>query len=168
MPYIARLDILTQTTQTVLFRWISDAHPSEQFSVTRVRPLVQRAGQGTDRERPRWASNAHVLTDAFNRRAENKRHKKMVVLHMPAFLKPRPASGAPKTEWEAPKVPPAVDNAVKGPNFGQVANLAGVKGKRWVKYGYHNVNYHGKGVYVAQLDQDRKGVVCEWWFGGAA
>lgn len=110
------------------------------------------------------AHNAHNLAPGFGQKAENRRGKARAVLHMPAFIKIRaPPPPPPAEEWVDPQVPPAVANPVRGPVFGQVMKLENVLGKRWVACGYHNQNYHGKGVYIPRLQQDRLGIACEFF-----
>ena len=88
------------------------------------------------------------------------------MLHMPAFLKIRaPPPGPRAEEWVPPQPPPAVANPVQGRSFGQVVKLTNVQGKRWIAGGYHNRNYHGKGVYIGRLQQDRLGNACEFFSG---
>jgi hypothetical protein len=53
---------------------------------------------------------------------------------------------------------------VQGRRFGKVVKLTNVKGKRWVSGGYYNRNYHGKGVYIGRLQQDRQGMPVEFGF----
>lgn len=114
-------------------------------------------------ERPRWAPDKHNHTNSFVRKAEILRGKRRAVQHMPAFLKP---SGPPPDglgEWTPPQPPPPVANPVSGPHFGKVLKLSNIKGKRWIAGGYANFNYHGKGVPVARLAQDKGGYVCEFF-----
>ena len=82
---------------------------------------------------------------------------------MPAFLKPRGPKPEGLEEWTAPKPPPAVANPVQGPHFGKALKLSNIKGKRWIEGGYANFNYHGKGVYIGRLQQDRQGNACEFF-----
>ena len=143
-------------TLTWCHRWLSDAQASERW--TALRPGTRAA------ERPRWEHNAHINTETFQVRAEKLRGKKRAIMLMPAFLKVRAPPPADKAEeWVPPRPPPAVDNPVRGPCFGKVVKLANVKGKRWVAGGYENRNYHGKGVYIGRLQQDRLGNVCEFF-----
>jgi hypothetical protein len=103
------------------------------------------------------------LTDGYALRAERKRSKQLAVIHMPGFLKVRPPPpGERAEEWLPPQPPSAVANPVQGRSFGKVVKLTNVKGKRWVSGGYYNRNYHGKGVYIGRLQQDRQGMPVEF------
>jgi len=137
-------------------RWAGDEPATARWTTP---PAGTHAVEG-----PCWAHAAHNLSDAFGLKAENVRRKRRAVLHMPAFQKVR-APPLPPTppKWVDPQVPPAIANPVQGPKFGQVVKLANVKGRRWVAGGFHNRNYHGKGVYIGRLQQDRLGNVCEFF-----
>ena len=135
-------------------RWVSDAHAATRWSSV--------AAGSREAERLRWDNNAHNLTDGYALRAERKRSKQLAVIHMPEFLKVRAPPPGERAEWLPPQRPPAVANPVHGRSFGQVVKLTNVKGKRWIAGGYYNRNYHGKGVYIARLQQDRQGNPVEW------
>lgn len=143
------------TQDLIRARWVSDAHAAIRWSAV--------AAGSREAERLRWDNNAHNLTDGYALRAERKRSKQLAVIHMPEFLKVRaPPPGEMAEEWLPPQPPPAVANPVQGRSFGKVVKLENVKGKRWIVGGYYNRNYHGKGVYIGRLQQDRLGNVVEF------
>ena len=131
--------------------WASDARGEQRWTTPAA---------GTHKtERPRWAHNEHILQAGYSRKAEIMRGKKRAVQYMPAFLKVRnPPPGPPAAEWKPPQVPPPVNN----PEAGKVQKLSEVRGKKWALCGYQNLNYKGKGVYIARLQQDRLGNAMEW------